>query len=189
MVRTHTKQQLSLLCTCTISRNDNEITHQAIALDERPPEEKRLMSELGIEGRPRSITLLFLIEGLSSIFGFIGGVGLIADPSGALLGSPLGGTKALSSLPIAIHDFFLPGIWLLLAYGIGFAVVVLLLWSHSRQAWPLAFILCIVWLGWITFEVVFFGPDPLTTVWYIPQVAGLILLVNPKVRSYVSKFS
>ena len=55
--------------------------------------------------------MLLFVEVLSS-FGFVGGVPLIADPTGALLGFPLGGTNALSSFPIPIHDFFLPGLWL-----------------------------------------------------------------------------
>jgi len=62
--------------------------------------------------RSRSTTLLLFIEGLSSSFGFLGGIPLIADPSGVILGLPLGGTKALSSLPIPIHDFFLAGLWI-----------------------------------------------------------------------------
>ena len=55
--------------------------------------------------------MLLFVEVLSS-FGLVGGVPLIADPTGALLGFPLGGTNALSSFPIPIHDFFLPGLWL-----------------------------------------------------------------------------
>jgi len=139
-------------------------------------------------GRPQSVTLLLLIEGLSSLCGFIGGIPLIADPSGALLGLPLGGTKALSALPIPINDFLLPGLWLLLVYGIGFAIVTYLLWAGNTQAWSLAFMLCIVWLGWISFEVIFFGPSPLITVWYVPQIASLILLLSPNVRTFVSAF-
>jgi hypothetical protein len=131
--------------------------------------------------------MLLLIEGLSSFCGFLGGIPLIADPSGALLGLPLGG--ALSTLPAPIHDFFLPGLWLFFVYGIGFAIVTYLLWSGNARAWSLAFILCIVWLGWITFEVIFFGPSPLITVWYIPQVASLILLLSDNVTGFVSAFS
>jgi hypothetical protein len=139
--------------------------------------------------RPRSVTMLLLIEGLSSFCGFLGGIPLIADPSGALLGLPLGGTKALSTLPAPIHDFFLPGLWLFFVYGIGFAIVTYLLWSGNARAWPLALMLCMVWLGWITFEVIFLGPSPLITVWYIPQVASLILLLSHSVRAFVSAFS
>lgn len=123
------------------------------------------------------MTLLLFIEGFSSFCGFVGGIPLIADPTGALLGFPLGGTEALSSLPIPIHDFLLPGLWLFFVYGVGFAVVAYLLWAGRPRAWSLAFILCIVWLGWITFEMIFFGPNPLIWVWYLPQVAGLILLL------------
>jgi hypothetical protein len=135
------------------------------------------------------MTLLLFIEGFSSFCGFVGGIPLIADPSGALLGFPLGGTGGLSSLPIPIRDFFLPGLWLFFVYGVGFAVVTYLLWSGRPRAWSLAFILCIVWLGWITFEVIFFGPNPLIWVWYLPQVAGLILLLWPNVRGSASAFS
>jgi hypothetical protein len=127
--------------------------------------------------------LLLFVEGFSSFFGFVGGIPLIADPSGELLGSPLGGTRALSSLPIPVHDFLLPGLWLFFVYGVGFAVVTYLLWLARPRALSLAFALCLVWLAWITFEMIFFGPDPLIWVWYLPQVAGLILLLSPNVRS------
>jgi len=128
--------------------------------------------------------MLLFVEVLSSFFGLIGGIPLIADPSGALLGFPLGGTKALSSLPIPIHDFLLPGLWLFFVYGIGFAIVTYSLWSGRPYAWSLALTLCIVWLGWITFEAAFFGPDPLILVWYIPQIAALTLLFMLKLDGH-----
>jgi hypothetical protein len=153
------------------------------------PGRKLKMTGPGTQSRrPQPMTLLLLIEELSSLCGFIGGIPLIADPSGGLLGLPLGGTKALSTLPMPIHDFFLPGLWLFFVYGIGFANVAYYLWSGNAQAWSIALILCIVWLGWISFEVIFFGPSPLTTVWYVPQVASLILLLSPNVRAFVSAF-
>jgi hypothetical protein len=145
------------------------------------------MSDPGKQrSRPQSVTLLLLVEGFSSFCGFVGGIPLVVDPSGALLGYPLGGTKALSSLPIPIHDFLLPGLWLFFVYGLGFAVVTYLLWSGRTQAWSAALILCIVWLGWISFEVTYFGTSPLIIVWYIPQVVSLILLVSPNTRRFVS---
>jgi len=124
--------------------------------------------------------VLIFIEGLSSFCGFLGGIPLIANPSGAILGLPL---SMLSLLPIPIHDFLLPGLWLFFVYGVGFAAVTYLLWSGNHRAWSLALTLCVVWLGWITFEVIFFGPSPLITVWYIPQVSSLIVLTRPNVRS------
>lgn len=59
--------------------------------------------------RPRSMTILLFIEGLGSFYGLLGGISLIADPSGAFLGLPL---SMFSLLPIPIHDFLLPGLWL-----------------------------------------------------------------------------
>jgi hypothetical protein len=82
------------------------------------------------------MSLLLFLEGFSSFCGFIGGIPLIADPTGGLLGSPLGGAQALASLPIPIHDFLLPGLWLFFIYGIGFAVLTYLLWSASRVLGP-----------------------------------------------------
>jgi hypothetical protein len=132
------------------------------------------------------MTLLLFIEGVSSFCGFIGGIPLMTDPSGASLGFPLGGTKALSSLPFPIHDFFLPGLWLFFVFGVGFAIVAYLLWSANSRAWSVAIALCIVWLAWISFEVIFFGPSPFITVWFIPQVVSLILLLSPSVRDFMS---
>jgi hypothetical protein len=150
----------------------------------------RLMRDPGTRRNRRiSMSLLLFVEGFSSFFGFIGGIPLIADPTGALLGFPLGGTKALSSLPVSIHDFLLPGLWLFFVYGVGFAVATYLLWSSRPRAWSVCFILCMVWLGRITFEIIYFGLNPLIWAWYSPQVGALVLLLWPSVRSSASASS
>jgi hypothetical protein len=95
--------------------------------------------------RSRERTALLVVEGFSSFCGFLGGVPLLADPSGKLLGMPL---SNLAGLPI--HDFLLPGLWLVFAYGVGLALATYLLYTRRPQAWPLAFALCLIWLGWIT---------------------------------------
>jgi hypothetical protein len=127
------------------------------------------------------MTVLLFVEGFSSFCGFVGGIPLVLDPTGKLLGLPL---RMLSSLPIPVHDFLLPGLWLLFVYGVGFTFLTYLLWSGRRYAWPLALVLCVVWLGWITFEMIFFGPSPLIWIWYAPQIAALILLLRPDIRRF-----
>ncbi len=134
---------------------------------------------MGTERRPRLTSALILVEGFSSFCGFVGGVPLLLDPSGRMLGLP---SSVLSSLPFRVEDFFLPALWLLLVYGVGFAFVTYVLWSGRRRSWGIALVLCFVWLGWITFEVAFIGPSPFIWVWYLPQVAALALLVSPGVR-------
>ncbi len=130
-------------------------------------------------GRPRALSALIIVEGFSSICGFAGAIPLLLDPSGKTLGLPL---STLSSLPFQIKDFFLPALWLLFVYGVGFAILTWLLWTGRRHSWSAAAFLCAVWLGWITFEVIFIGPSPLIWVWYFPQAAALVLLARPAVR-------
>jgi hypothetical protein len=128
---------------------------------------------------------LLCAEGFSSFCGFVGGIPLL-DPSGKTLGLPLG---ILSSLPFHVNDFFLPALWLFFVYGVGFALLTYLLWLGRSHSWPIAVILCVIWLGWITFEVIFIGPSPLILVWYLPQVIALFLLTKPGVKQALARDS
>ncbi len=124
----------------------------------------------------RQRSALIYVEGFSSVCGFIGGVPLLLDPSGKMLGLPL---SILSSFPFQINDFFLPALWLFFVYGVGLALVTYLLWSGRKHSRSVAALFCTIWLGWITFEMVFVGPSPFIWVWYFPQVAALVLLLAP----------
>jgi hypothetical protein len=78
--------------------------------------------------RSRGWIALLVVEGFSSFCGFLGGVALLADPSGGLLGVPL---RSFEGLPI--DDFLLPGLWLFTVYGIGFALATHLLRAGRPQ--------------------------------------------------------
>lgn len=124
--------------------------------------------------------LLLLLEGFSSMAGFSGGLLLIIAPSGALMSLPL---SLLSSLPVHLTDFLLVGVWLFTAFGVGFAIVTYLLWSKKPYAWTPALILSLVWIAQMTSEMIFLGPNILSEVYYIPQVAALILLVAGRYKT------
>lgn len=104
---------------------------------------------------------------------------MLLDPSGRTLGLP---QSTLSSLPFKLNDFFLPALWLFFVYGAGFASLTFLLSTNRSRSWHVALVLCMVWLGWITFEMIYIGPSPFIWIWYIPQVAALALLLMPSVR-------
>jgi hypothetical protein len=121
--------------------------------------------------------LLLLIEGFTSLSGLYVGYELITVPSGTSLGLPL---SLLSSFPISIRDFYLPGLWIFLVYGVGFALVTYSLLSGRRHGWPVALVLCLVWLVGLTFVVVYMGPNTFSEALYAPQVIALILLVGAR---------
>ncbi len=60
-----------------------------------------------------------------AIGGFVGGIPLLLDPSGSLLG------LNVSMFPgIPVSDFLLVGLWLTVIYGIGSCLVAFLLWQR-----------------------------------------------------------
>lgn len=64
--------------------------------------------------RPLLLWPLFGLLGLLSLGGFVGGLSFVRDRTGADLGAKL---SWLQKTPV--HDFFLPGLFLLGVYGIG----------------------------------------------------------------------
>lgn len=104
--------------------------------------------------RPYVLAAAVLFQGLSGIGG---GICLLVDPTGALIGIPL---EWLEGSPF--HDYRLPGLVLLAALGVFPVVVSWGLWN--RQAWARlgSVVVGVALTGWIAVEVLVVGyqPDP-----------------------------
>jgi hypothetical protein len=130
---------------------------------------------------PRAYHALLATEVISAICGFIGGVPLILDPSGKLLGMPL---SNLNGLPI--HDFLLPGLWLFFVYGVGLSVTACGLWRRRSWGRVLGLVLGVVWIGWVSFELYLWGLNVFVAAWLIFPIASLYLLTRRSAVSYLA---
>jgi len=138
---------------------------------------------------PLIFLLLFLALG-----GLYGGVTLLIDPSGNLLGL----ADVLPLVPVS--DFVLPGIFLVVVMGLAPLVLNLALivrpnwgwvdrlfrWSHHYWAWTGTLVLMAILALWLIVEVLLIGLFPIT---YATAAIGLLILLfamAPSVRnSYV----
>lgn len=124
--------------------------------------------------------------------GFAGGIMMLMDPSGDLLGV----ADVLPMLPVP--NFILPGIFLLVVMGIfplllAVALIArpswpwmdsLLQWSNHFWAWTGTLILVAILALWLIFEIWLIGTFPITN---ITAVLGLLILffaLLPGVRNY-----
>ncbi len=115
-------------------------------------------------------TLLVILLGFLSLSGLFGIMFLI-DPSGALAGMPLG---LLDKLPI--DTFFLPGLFLLIVYGIGSAVIAYGLRRQLFWAPVAGLLLGLVLIGWITGQIILWGePMMLQYIYFTVGVAIFLL--------------
>ncbi|HLQ07268.1 MAG TPA: hypothetical protein VK126_05890 [Nitrososphaerales archaeon] len=121
--------------------------------------------------------LLLLIEGFTALLGLYVGYEFITQPSGTSLGLSL---SILSSFPIRVQDFYYPGLWIFVVYGLGFALVTYSLLSGRRGSWAVALVLCLVWLVGLTFVIIYMGPNTFSEALFVPQVVSLILLVGAR---------
>ena len=148
--------------------------------------------------RPLALWALIGCLGFLSLGGFIGGVGFIADPTGKLIQM---GLEPLQKLGLPIQDYFWPGVFLLLTFGIlpllvGYSLLVrpevwwatqLNWWRDEHWALTLCLLLSAVLIVWIGVEVSLIGLTQLLQ----PVLAllgfvmlGLVLL--PSMRKYYS---
>ncbi len=117
--------------------------------------------------------LLFL-----SISGLAGGIGMLIDPSGAILSLPDG---LLEDLPI--DTFILPGLYLVLVYGLLSPVIAYGLWKRAPWAWGASVVLSIILLGWIIGQFILWGsPHIIQVVYFVLGLAMLILSLTPATR-------
>ena len=118
-------------------------------------------------------TLLLVFLGIGA---FYGGVTLIIDPSGKLLGLPI---NVLDYTPFS--NFFIPGIILLLFNGIlSFVITFMTIKKYSKYEWMIVFQGLILGI-WLTTEIIMGIFDPFFhytyyTVGALLMISGLLLV-------------
>jgi hypothetical protein len=124
---------------------------------------KGLDGEQGLrrERRPIALWPLLAVMGFLSIGGFVGGVSFVVDRTGSGLGAQL---SWLDETPVT--DFLLPGLFLLVLYAIGSAILIVgLTWRFSpgplgrldrwlgyHWSWAGTLLVGSVLVGWILYE-------------------------------------
>ena len=111
------------------------------------------------------IVLLFL--SLSGLFGII----FLIDPSGALVEMPL---SMLDKLPI--DTFFWPGVYLLLVYGLGAAVIAYALFRRLSWAPLAALLLGVLLVGWVMGQIILWGAPVMLQYIYLTVGVAIFLL-------------
>ena len=125
---------------------------------------------------PLLFLLLFLAVG-----GLYGGIAMLADPHGDLIGLD----HILPKLPVS--NFTLPGLFLLVVMGITPLVLIFGLLRHSRWAWTGTLVLGITLAVWLTFQAILIGfGEPIQQITAIDGALILLLTLAPGIRRYCS---
>ena len=111
------------------------------------------------------IVLVFL--SLSGLFGIF----FLIDPSGELVGMPI---SLLDNLPI--DTFFLPGLYLLMVYGIGSAIVTYGLFRQHIWAPVAGLLLGLVLIGWVIGQFILWGEPAMLQYIYLTVGAAIFVL-------------
>ena len=113
------------------------------------------------------LAILLVFLSLSGLFGII----FLIDPSGALVGMPL---SHLDKLPI--DTFFLPGLYLLIVYGIGSAVIAYGLLRQLFWAPVAGLLLGLVLIAWVIGQIILWGEPAMLQYLYLIVGAAILLL-------------
>jgi len=125
-----------------------------------------------------------------SMGGFAGGIPMLRDPTGRLVGAKL---SWLDRTPV--NDFFVPGLFLVAVYGVGVLLLIAgLLWTSSpgptravnrltghHWSWVGTIAVGAVLVAWIAYEYVVFP----TTSWLMPALlaVGALMIALPMAPS------
>ncbi len=120
------------------------------------------------------LTGLLLFQGLS---GLAGGWGLTFDPTGSDVGLD---PALIEGSPF--HDFFVPGVVLLVVLGVVPVVVAVGVWRRAPWARPASWLVGLALLGWLTVEILVVGyiaRPPLQLVYGLVGLAIVLTAVLP----------
>lgn len=131
-------------------------------------------------GHPVIIIILIGLLSILALGGIGGGLSMLADPSGDLLGIPL---VLLEN--VNLRNYLLPGMFLLVVMGVLPLVTAVGLWRGQQTAWIATAGISIVLILWICFQIVLWGAPILIQVIYL--LLGVVILglsFHPSVKSY-----
>ncbi|MBU1158633.1 MAG: hypothetical protein KKE24_04765 [Candidatus Thermoplasmatota archaeon] len=144
-------------------------------------------------GRPGIVLAVIGLELFNGLMGTVSGLLFLAAPSGELMGLD---AELLEGLPVG--DFFLVGLFLLIAFGICPFIVswglitrseldlarLLKKLSIRHWAWTGALVISGLEVAWMCVEVILIGIFSFTYVWLIVQMLIVVVLCFGGVRRY-----
>ena len=113
------------------------------------------------------LVILLVFLSLSGLFGIV----FLIDPSGELVEMPL---SHLDKLPI--DTFFLPGLFLLIVYGLGSAIITYGLLRQLFWAPVAGLLLGLVLMGWVTGQIILWGAPAMLQYIYLTVGVAIFLL-------------
>lgn len=119
--------------------------------------------------RPVGIFILATLLILLGIGGISGGLSLMADPSGDLMGLPL---VLLES--VSLQTYLLPSMFLFVIMGILPLVATVGLLRGQKSAWIVTVGLSILLILWICFQIILWGAPIAIQIFYL--VIGVVML-------------
>jgi hypothetical protein len=127
---------------------------------------------MDLQSNPLRITktllvILLVFLSLSGLFGIF----FLIDPSGELVEMPI---SHLDKLPI--DTFFLPGLFLLLVYGIGSSIILIGLIRQLVWAPVAGLLLGLVLIGWVIGQIILWGEPAFLQVLYLTVGTAIFIL-------------
>jgi hypothetical protein len=113
------------------------------------------------------LVILLVFLSLSGLFGIL----FLIDPSGELVEMPL---SHLDKLPI--DTFFLPGLFLLIVYGIGSSITAYGLLRQLFWAPVAGLLLGLVLMGWVIGQFILWGAPAMLQYTYLTVGTAIFLL-------------
>ena len=123
------------------------------------------------QSRPFTLWALIACLLFLSVSGLAGGIAMLIDPSGGMLSLP---DELLAGLPI--DTYLLPGLYLVVVYGLLAPIIAYGLWKRASWAWGAALALSIILLGWIIGQLILWGSPHIIQITYIVLGAAMLIL-------------
>lgn len=113
------------------------------------------------------LIILLVFLSLSGLFGIL----FLIDPSGELVGMPL---SHLDKLPI--NNYFLPGLYLSIVYGIGSLIIAYGILRRFSWAPVAGLLLGLILIGWVIGQIILWGEPAMLQYLYLTVGAAIFLL-------------